>query len=35
LLRSDDGAPKPADPVDDYYYHTNEAYYYVKTGNQE
>jgi hypothetical protein len=34
LLRSDDGAPEPADPVDDYYY-LGEAYYYVETVDQE
>ena len=34
LLRSDDGAPETADPADDYY-HTDGAYYYVETANQE
>ena len=34
LLRSDDGVPEPADPVDDYYY-PDGAYYYVETDDQE
>ena len=34
LLRSDDGAPEPADPVDDYYY-PDGAYYYVEADDQE
>ena len=34
LLRSDDGAPEAADPVDDYYY-PDGAYYYVETDDQE
>ena len=34
LLRSDDGAPEPADPAD-YYYPTGGAYYYVETDDQE
>jgi hypothetical protein len=34
LLRSDDGAPEPADTADDYYY-TDGAYYYVETDDQE
>jgi hypothetical protein len=36
LLQSDDGAPESADPSDDeYYYHTDGAYDYVETGDQE
>jgi hypothetical protein len=34
LLRPDDGAPEPAASVDSYYY-PDEAYYYVKTDDQE
>ena len=34
LLRSDDRAPEPADPVDDYYY-TDGAYYCMETDDQE
>ena len=34
LLRSDGGAPEPADPVDDYYY-PDGAYYYVEADDQE
>jgi hypothetical protein len=34
LLRSDDGSQEPVDPVDDYY-HTDGAYYYMETDDQE
>ena len=34
MLRSDDGAPEPAGPVDDYYY-PDGAYYYVETDDKE
>ena len=34
LLRSDDGAQEPADPVDDYYY-PDGAYYYVVTADDQ
>jgi hypothetical protein len=35
LLRSDGGAQETADPVDDYYYYTDGAYYYVEAVGQE
>ena len=35
LMRPDDGAPEPAAPVDDHYYPTGGAYYYVETDGQE
>jgi hypothetical protein len=33
-LRSDDGAPEPADPANNYYY-PDGAYFYVETDDQE
>jgi hypothetical protein len=35
LLRSDDEAQEAAAPVDDYFYPSTGAYYYMETDDQE